>query len=334
MNRFFIVVVLLGFGCNQPTETNNAKGKENAQVEFSIEKSNHPEPFSSKIQRDTSKMHQYDDILLFKTDVGTYSSIDINGSNYLERYPGILNKKDIRKGKVTELIIYNSGDVYNRVNLDTLNPYVQKFKNIRFAYPSFEQYITPSIEQIKTLQTQIPDDYLTFYDFGETNLNGFTPIAYFLAPIKDGYKLPWNSSTIVLDSTGKKIYNFEHNSDLIPACLSDDGSLFGYSENSNPDNPGNINNEPRFKIVNTQDTSVVLNLQGIGYASDSEYGYIMRSSGFSEVPPYKGFYEFININSRIMYSMEFTQSEFGKAWSNYPSWLEMLNNLPFNEKSF
>ncbi len=301
------------------------------------------------IQKDTSSFHRFADLTLKKDKLtGAYyvkniGGYGIEGVAYYERYPGILNKRVHQGNKPTEVIFYDETrtKIVKRVNLKSLNPYLNKYRNIKHAYPIFELYEAPPENEREYYMNAIPDTFLTFYTGGMTAMNGFTVTVYTLVPVKENKILGWESTAVVLDREGNVLGEIKEDNQIGSVALSDDGKLVAYTYGKYPDNPYDKAPDGEVRIINIRSSNVLLEKKpcqscAIGIFVDySTLGEFILISEGSKISPIKNWeVDLVNLNTRERYYYNFKIEEFRKAWRKCGSYVELIGCYPFTKTNF
>jgi hypothetical protein len=181
-----------------------------------------------------------------------YIARNINGYNYIENYPLILNKEKVQGNKVVKILFYENDSTLQKViNIKNANPYLQEYDSILYEKPSFEKYKQASDSLIKLYDSGSlePDKYLTIRNWARTQVNGFSFVSYDLIPAKGNRLLAWRSKVLIIDVKGNIIRKIGFPEMTHPVLVSNNGQLLvvlkGYTSSFS------ISNYPRgeFAIV-------------------------------------------------------------------------------------
>jgi|GEM_PF-6377029 len=228
------------------------------------------------VQVDTAKHHYYGGIKLtkYKHLNGAYSSSDIDGFTYTEFFPYIINKRNTQGGKPVEILYYDStrSFINKRVEISALNPYYGLYDNVEAGYPSFEYY-----EKLDSTETEMGsnthiDKYLTYYDAGWAQVNGYAYIIFSLVGVSENKILLWESTIVTLNKSGEVHAIINEPNETGPALVSEDGMKVvykygNYSENPYDDRPlgeiriHSVSSKTTIKKIQPMDGGAIINLK-------------------------------------------------------------------------
>ena len=302
------------------------------------------------IQKDTSPYHKFGDLVLKKDKLTGYYRVKnvggygYEGMAYYERYPGILNRQIHQGNHPVELIFYNEDrtKVVKRIDYEQINPYVKKYKNIIHGYPSPEYYESPFENEKEYYRNVEPDSFLTFHSDGMTRFNGYTPITYYLVPVKVNTILGWETTTVIIDRQGDIIAEYQEDNYTRPIVLSDDGRLMVYVYGNFVENPYDQAPMGEYRVVDLQTgKKVLICAPEEGYKITHFYstnpdgtislGYVDKKFEYEYIIS-----DILDLNNRKRFYRKFLKTELieAKEKYNYQSAIELLDHYFYNETTF
>ncbi len=297
------------------------------------------------IQQDTAPFHRFGDIVVKRNGMseGAYISKNIDGYRYTEHYPNVLNKSRANPTKSLEVLFFDSTrtQVLKTLNFRELNPYMARFDNAKWGYPSFEYYEAPLESDEGEYDNAVPDTMLTFYNGGHMYKTGYVHVIYSCVGVKDNKMLTWESTILIFDSQGNLSGSVTENNQTGIAIASQDGDILSYGY-------GNYNENPYDDAPDGEVRIRDLKTGGLVYVTQGEPGIRVMMGPVFELGNWIGIghteyrndnqqtrvVELIDLDNRLSYKKTVPNDEYMKLRGELVGWKDILEYFKIKPKSF
>lgn len=161
---------------------------------------------------------------------GGFISLNINGYYYTENYPLIIKKSEVQgsSAEAEEIIFFEDENKIQKVlDIKEINPFVDKYDNIEYKFPSSEYYEKASDSLISLYERDkiAPINYFTIAPTAIVQSNGFSFASYDLIPVLNHQLLAWKSKILIFDRKGNIIHEIDFSKMTYPISVSNNGQL-------------------------------------------------------------------------------------------------------------